>query len=421
MTHTLRKSGNTVQGPTTSIPLARVKSSPLSIPYSFKPDIANARALFQDVLSVSPLTPSPSMALLSKTAQAVKTRESMRKMPVETATSVFEVRHSPSSHGASHMSRQESLIAVFKPITESTNDIGEGLISRVSNGGLGAEDRALRERAAYVLDKMYDGFSHVPTTALAKVNDQEGSLQEFVRNEGSAEDNPALTGLASCLEVQRVAILDVRIFNMDRHDGNVLVGYRTSNAINRSASRNAAEESSIFQFGEESLGDAVNEESNSSIVLTPIDHGLSLPSWTNLGEAWFCWSYWPQAEECLTSATRELILRIDCQSDAKCLRELGIKHKCIVTNTLTTLALKAFAKRDDTTLRNLSEFFQRPYANGHKLHSMLSPFEHVIEETCMRALVMDKALFMPHDAFYVTFESVLSESVANDDWKVYVA
>ena len=102
---------------------------------------------------------------------------------------------------------------------------------RVLEGaGLAPDDLALRERAAYVLDKAYDGFSGVPPTALVKVHDKDGALQEFVRNEGCAEDNPSLVAKASVLAVQRVGVLDCRIFNMDRHGGNVLIRTRSASA-----------------------------------------------------------------------------------------------------------------------------------------------------------------------------------------------
>jgi hypothetical protein len=107
-----------------------------------------------------------------------------------------------------------------------------------------------REVAAYILD---DGFSGVPPTALAKVrhrflrneaymndngwdgdydNDNRNnevflggyklsSVQSYVRHEGVADDmGPSMFDTDDCL---RIAVLDLRLCNLDRHGGNILV------------------------------------------------------------------------------------------------------------------------------------------------------------------------------------------------------
>ena len=118
-----------------------------------------------------------------------------------------------------------------------------------------------REVAAFILD---EGFSGVPPTALAKVRhrflrnenpsdlyphskaafessekDEDGiegsgtgvsnfyggyklsSVQSYVRHEGCAED------MGSCMfnedDILRIAVLDIRLCNLDRHGGNILV------------------------------------------------------------------------------------------------------------------------------------------------------------------------------------------------------
>lgn len=68
-----------------------------------------------------------------------------------------------------------------------------------------------------------------------------GSLQKLVINNGSV-DNISNT-LFSIYEVQKIALLDLRILNDDRHEGNIL-------------------------FQRNHGGD---------IKLIPIDHGLSMP------------------------------------------------------------------------------------------------------------------------------------------------
>merc|ERR1711934_1341441 len=85
-----------------------------------------------------------------------------------------------------------------------------------------------REVAAYVLDKESgEHAAGVPETCLAKLHASElegkvGSLQAYVRNARPAEEFGRFCEY-SAEEVQRIAILDIRICNMDRHEGNLLV------------------------------------------------------------------------------------------------------------------------------------------------------------------------------------------------------
>ena len=67
----------------------------------------------------------------------------------------------------------------------------------------------------------------------------------------------------SVAAVHRIGILDIRIFNEDRHGGNLLLDYNTPGV-------------------------------DGMPRLVPIDHEMSLPPWTALGNATFCWSTWPQ-------------------------------------------------------------------------------------------------------------------------------
>lgn len=106
---------------------------------------------------------------------------------------------------------------------------GEGL----KRGALVGEG-ALREVAAYLLDHPIDGcksdgaggFSGVPPTALVRSfhmgkEFRIGSLQMFVQNHGSCEDMGSQAFPVQ--EVQKIAVLDIRLANADRHAGNILV------------------------------------------------------------------------------------------------------------------------------------------------------------------------------------------------------
>jgi len=82
-----------------------------------------------------------------------------------------------------------------------------------------------------------------------------GTIDDFGPDEFSTDD------------VHRIAILDLRILNLDRNEGNILV-----------------------QKAEDKKG-------NRKLILVPIDHGMSLPDTLELCSFDLCWLGWPQAEE----------------------------------------------------------------------------------------------------------------------------
>jgi hypothetical protein len=136
---------------------------------------------------------------------------------------------------------------------------GEGLKkgTRVGQG-------AFREVAAYVLDhpisgrrKLFGdvkGFAGVPPTLMVKCLHKGfnhpgdliakiGSMQMFVKNNGSCEDIGP--GAFPVKEVHKITVLDIRLANADRHAGNILIS---------------------------------TEEEDDQSVLIPIDHGYCLPT-----------------------------------------------------------------------------------------------------------------------------------------------
>jgi len=81
-----------------------------------------------------------------------------------------------------------------------------------------------REVAAYLIDKEH--FFGVPKTALISINHPKfngtktGSLQEYVESDGPSWDRG--TSAFSIRQVHKIGILDLYIFNFDRHGGNIL-------------------------------------------------------------------------------------------------------------------------------------------------------------------------------------------------------
>ena len=195
-------------------------------------------------------------------------------------------------------------------------------------------ETGLREVAAYLLD--HEHFAKVPVTALVNAthsifnvnpeyrgagHSQPGSakiasFQQFIKHDFDASDHG--TSRFPVAAVHRIGILDVRLFNTDRHAGNILV--RRMNA--------------------EDGGGNLFEE---TLDLIPIDHGLCLPE--TLDEPYFEWLHWPQASMPFSKEELEYIERLDPGYDCNLLRkELpAMREACLRMLVLSTTFLKLAA------------------------------------------------------------------------------
>lgn len=204
-------------------------------------------------------------------------------------------------------------------------------------------ETGVREVAAYLLD--HDHFASVPPTVLVKVshhvfhvNTDTGvhkepskvcplvaklaSCQQYVPHDYDASDHG--TSRFSVSGVHRIGILDVRIFNTDRHAGNILIRKVRSN-------------DSQGAWGRSSFH--VNE----TLELIPIDHGLCLPE--GLEDPYFEWLHWPQASVPFSEEELEYIEKLDEMKDAEMLRtELPmLREACHRMLILCTTVLKKAA------------------------------------------------------------------------------
>jgi len=212
------------------------------------------------------------------------------------------------------------MVAVFKPQDEEGNS--ENNPKRANNDdsphlddkGILDGEGAYREVAAYLLDKE-TGFAGVPRTTMITIvhpsfgketngltKTKVGSLQQFVQNDGASWDIGF--GAFPDHEVQKIAAFDLRIFNNDRHGGNMLMKMK--------------------EDGE--------------YTLTPIDHGFSLPSTMN--RAWFDWLTWPQVKKPILPEIKSYISNIDSSKDTKTLEKLKIRPECLRTMKISTMLLK---------------------------------------------------------------------------------
>ena len=162
-------------------------------------------------------------------------------------------------------------VSVFKPMDEEPMAVNNPQQLPLSSDGQGLKrgtrvgEGAIREVAAYLLDHPKNGsksqvmgFAGVPPTAMVRSfhkvynnpkgvdscstkDAKVGSLQMFLKNDGSCEDIGP--GAFPVEQVHKISVFDIRMANADRHAGNILTGR-----------------------GEDSR-----------TVLIPIDHGYCLP------------------------------------------------------------------------------------------------------------------------------------------------
>lgn len=223
----------------------------------------------------------------------------------------------------------EKNIAVFKPRDEEPMAKNNPRGLPVSTDGEGMKrgtlvgEGAFREVAAYILDHPIGdheseeriGFSGVPPTALVRSlhrgkSFKIGSLQMFIQNNGSCEDmGPRAFPVK---EVHKIAVLDLRLANADRHAGNILV---------------------------------CKDEEGGNYKLVPIDHGYCLPE--KFEDCTFEWLYWPQAREPFSDETIAYIKSLDAEEDIKLLKFHGweLSARCARVLCISTMLLKKGAAR----------------------------------------------------------------------------
>jgi hypothetical protein len=172
---------------------------------------------------------------------------------------------------------------------------------------------ASREVAAYILD--HDHFAHVPGTAIvrarhANLNNpldtdvvwKAASLQEYVYSAGLAGDySPTFFSKAA---VHRIAILDIRLVNLDRNDGNLLVQGPSS-------------------------GGTASPTAHNKGILVPIDHGSCLPDAVGATADSIVWMDWPQVRLPFADAELDYIEKLDVDKDVTMLSDvLHIPDSC---------------------------------------------------------------------------------------------
>jgi hypothetical protein len=197
-------------------------------------------------------------------------------------------------------------VAVFKP------EQGEKFTRRSLDRGQGY----VREEVVYLVDRISGSQAGVPVTAQAAIGVEgdvlQGSVQAFVGDViGCVEDFAMPRDARQANEfisqetAEALALLDMRIFNMDRHTGNLLL-------LGREAPHG----------------------------LGPIDHGCCLPPWWKLGEANFdAWCGWAQLQSSPCDSSRELAREAaqDLPRTCAMARAVGLEESAVLTLQLCTI------------------------------------------------------------------------------------
>ncbi len=133
-------------------------------------------------------------------------------------------------------------------------------------------------------------------------------------------------------EVHKIAILDLRILNIDRNECNILV--RT-------------------KYSSKTAGKKIRK-------LIPIDHGLSFPDTLSVCSYDLCWLSWRQAEEPFSKRSLEYIGMIDIKQDIALLEKtLKFRPICLRNVRITTCLLKSAANAG-LTLAQIGQILCRP-------------------------------------------------------------
>lgn len=253
-------------------------------------------------------------------------------------------------------------VAVFKPLDEEQgmqnnghNKSGNGQTSLRPNFLPG--QGCIREVAAYIMD--VDNFAGVPPTTLVHCEHPAfnypshdgrnmtpfpklGSLQGFVRSAGCFEEfSPSLM---SDFEVQKIALLDMRLLNCDRNASNILVkkkrlhpdsslrkGEPSAAELSRidvarsssvssyeSAAQYSSDDYMEHSYSDDEMHETAMRRSSSGpdykLVLVPIDHGYSLPTKLRITDFDWEWFNLPHIKRPVHPRIREYLLGIDFET-----------------------------------------------------------------------------------------------------------
>jgi hypothetical protein len=279
----------------------------------------------------------------------------------------FQVEAVDGSGGVYFFKANGRTLAVFKPHDEEPNAPNNPNSHKNAFGTIGLKrgilsgESSLREFAAFLLD--HHGAAHVPDSCLvrcwhpafASSEPKDGSLQLFRRSKHSLEDEGNFSRIDVC-DAQFMAVLDIRLCNVDRHLGNILVNYETK---------------------------------DSKWDITAIDHGYCLPDFSGLCDVDFGWSRWAQAKAPVHDTVKHFIAKLNADDDLDLLMRrvpeiCALRRaECLLSMRISTMLLKmcVAAGKSLAFVANLFRAPAPPDTDNHDTANYRSP-------RCVRALIV---------------------------------
>eukprot|EP01117_Protostelium_nocturnum_P017953 TRINITY_DN739_c0_g1_i1.p1 TRINITY_DN739_c0_g1~~TRINITY_DN739_c0_g1_i1.p1 ORF type:complete len:403 (+),score=169.37 TRINITY_DN739_c0_g1_i1:948-2156(+) len=249
--------------------------------------------------------------------------------------------------------------AIFKPEDEEgTSQFNPKKTEMKDNKrGILSGEAATREVAAFLLDVENGRTFGVPSTHMIRISHpvfgtdsrgksrvKTGSLQTFVSNDGAAWDIGSSAFPVD--EVHKIAILDLILFNTDRHEGNIL-------------------------FKKEA----------DSYSLIPIDHGFSLPD--NLGGAWFDWMNYSQAKKPFSESSLEFINSFDLERNISLLStHLAVRKECLRVMQISVTLLKRAAAAGLNAFQIGKFASRRNLEDPSDLENLVAKINEEMKEDC---------------------------------------
>jgi len=184
----------------------------------------------------------------------------------------------------------------------SINEYAAFLLDQASGGPLRAG--VCPTALVRVANSVFYSAEERRRSAFRAIKDKVGSFQLFAKHDCTSEDMGP--GRYPDDQVHRIAILDIRLCNADRHSGNILV----------------------------------REGKGGQLTLIPIDHGYALPG--EVGGATFEWLSWPSARRPFSEEMKRHIASIDPKAVEEALKKKlpELRSECLATLRTCTMLLK---------------------------------------------------------------------------------
>lgn len=369
--------------------------------------------------------------VINQVHEALSESSERPQLTEEGTGGVYLIRRTSSEERESSGSDSPKLepVAVFKPSDEeagsANNPRGLAGDEHTMREGFRAGGGAIREVVAYKLDR---GFAGVPPTAVDRLlmrtntgthlREQSGSIQQFVTSDGDASGYRFDGGDFDGRMCQRVALLDCRLFNCDRHEGNILVRPRRPVGNTDAAT--------VPSMSGEGVGTA-------ALDIVPIDHAFCLPAFGYFREAEFVWRYWRAAAQPFGPDAAEHVAAIDVDLDVEVARRAGLPEPSCATlrvcTMLVKLALRSSPPAHADAPSPTAAISLTPQVLGSMLMREQFDEPSPLEQLCARALGVpegelggDTALidfvvaqpaaagsYVPPPEFYARFAALLEE------------